>query len=375
MERGATIPADAGAMRIPAVNTRLLPIAAWPYLLSAMLMLVVFLADLVMPRGAAPAIGYCAVIVLAAGSRRIHYLIAIASISTILSWFAYWLEPVSSPEWMSVFDRAIVNAVLWLTVFLSIRRERALREITFQSRQLQQVARNLARSNAELDRFASIISHDLRSPVASVSLSLELLNTTAAQSLAPEDAQLLHEIGRGVRGIGDMIQSLRSLTRVDSISLTLTSCNCEHIVEFVLTNLKADMLRSGATVHRRPLPKIRADRNQLIELFQNLLENSLKYHGAEPPHIVITAQADLNFWTFRIFDNGIGVPPEDRERIFEIFHRAHGSAQNRPGSGMGLAICKTIVQRHGGRIWVEPAPDHGSVFAFTMPRELAPDTP
>jgi chemotaxis family two-component system sensor kinase Cph1 len=141
---------------------------------------------------------------------------------------------------------------------------------------------------------------------------------------------------------------------------------CSAVVDEVIAGLGAAIGRSGGEVTCDALPIVAADKRQLAQLFQNLIGNALKFRGQKPPRVHVAAARDDHGWCFSVRDNGIGIPPESHERIFAMFERLHGRSQY-PGTGMGLAICKKIVERHGGRIWVESEPGQGCTFCFTIP--------
>jgi light-regulated signal transduction histidine kinase (bacteriophytochrome) len=163
-----------------------------------------------------------------------------------------------------------------------------------------------------------------------------------------------------------LIDDLLIYSRVGSQGKPLTPTDSETILQQTLQILQIQIAESGAMVTSDPLPTVRADRTQLGMLWQNLLSNAVKFHGQEPPRIHIPAQRQGAEWVFSVHDNGIGLDPKQAERIFVVFQRLHTRTEY-PGTGIGLAICKKIVERHGGRIWVESAPGQGATFLFTLP--------
>ena len=170
----------------------------------------------------------------------------------------------------------------------------------------------------------------------------------------------------GATRMQTLITDLLNYSRVGTRGKPFQPVNCEAILERVLASLKLAMSESGTTVSHDPLPAVIGDELQLGQLFQNLLANAIKFHGEGPPLIHISAERNGNAWTFSIRDNGIGIAPEHTERIFLIFQRLH-SREEYPGTGIGLAVCKKIVERHGGRIWVNSQPGNGATFLFTIP--------
>ena len=173
----------------------------------------------------------------------------------------------------------------------------------------------------------------------------------------------------GANHMQRLINDLLAYSRVDSMGKDLAPTSCEAIFDRALANLKAMVEQSGAVVSRDVLPTVMADVSQMIQLFQNLIGNAIKFRGEEPPGVHVSAEKKENEWLFSVQDNGIGIDPEHSERVFMIFQRLHTEADY-PGTGIGLSICKKIVERHGGRIWVDSEPGKGSTFYFTIPMTM-----
>jgi len=170
----------------------------------------------------------------------------------------------------------------------------------------------------------------------------------------------------GAQRMQQLINDLLSYSRVTTRGKPFVPTNCEEVFKRVEMNLKIAVEENKARVEHDPLPTVTADTVQLERLFQNLIGNAVKYHGKEDPEVRVSAEKNSKVWTFSVKDNGIGIGPDDRERVFGIFQRLH-TREEYPGTGIGLAVCKKIVERHGGEIWVESELDKGSVFKFTMP--------
>jgi PAS domain S-box-containing protein len=232
---------------------------------------------------------------------------------------------------------------------------------------LVQTVAEIKHSNEELQQFAYVASHDLQEPLRMVASFTQLL---AKRYQGRLDADADEFIGFAVDGCNRMqalIQGLLAYSRAGTDGKTLRQVSGEHALQGALTNLRAAIEQSGALVSHDSLPFIRTDDTQLTQVFQNLVGNAIKYHGAEAPRVHVSAtKNDENEWIFSVRDNGLGIDPQYFDRIFIIFQRLHGRNEFQ-GTGIGLAICKKVVERLGGRIWVESQPEKGSTFYFTLP--------
>jgi len=168
----------------------------------------------------------------------------------------------------------------------------------------------------------------------------------------------------------ELINDLLLYSRMETKGREFQDCDCETVLDLALANLKLAIQESGATVHRNPLPKVKGDSSQLLQLFQNLISNAIKFRGEKAPVIHISAGQEGASWHFTVSDNGIGLDMKYADRIFVIFQRLH-TKESYPGSGIGLSLCKKIVERHGGRLWVESTTGAGSSFNFTIPVRAA----
>jgi len=231
----------------------------------------------------------------------------------------------------------------------------------------ERLLHDLERSNAELEQFGYIISHDLQEPLRMVASYTQLLEKRYKGSLDADAEEFIAYAVDGSKRMQNMIQSLLSYSRVGTRGKPFEPTECESVFKQALDNLKVTIDESGAGVTHDPLPRVIADETQLIQLFQNLLANAIKFCGEEQPRIHVSAKQDSNECLFSVGDNGIGINPEYFDRIFVIFQRLHGREEY-PGTGIGLSVCKRIVERHGGRIWVESQPGEGSTFHFTIPK-------
>jgi len=226
----------------------------------------------------------------------------------------------------------------------------------------------LRRSNAELEQFARVASHDLAEPLHTIAGFAELIERHYGDRLGEEGRLWLGRLQGGVERMRVLIDDLLSLSRAGREPVRPQLVAAGDVVATVVGLLDAAIRETSARVEARDLPVVRADRGQLVQVFQNLIANAIKFRGPDPPEVIVRAERKGDGWCFAVEDNGVGIHPADAERVFGMFQRAPG-VQQRPGTGIGLAICRRIVERHGGRIWVESEPGHGATFAFTIPAQ------
>jgi len=242
---------------------------------------------------------------------------------------------------------------------LELRVSERTKELAFANQILEQ-------SNLELKQFAYIASHDLQSPLRSISGFVQLLKMEYEDKLSEEAVDWIRRTVRSIAQMQTLIRDLLSYSRVDARSVPFTRIPFLDIVNDALTLLESSIRDSGGRVTWDQLPVIMGDRSQLVQLIQNLIGNGLTYRGDKPPHIHLSAERSGKEWVFSVCDNGIGIDPKHYGQIFEIFKRLHDQ-KDYPGTGIGLAVCRRVVIRHGGRIWVQSEPGHGSTFFFTIP--------
>ena len=238
-----------------------------------------------------------------------------------------------------------------------------------QAASLRQASLELQRSNAELEQFAYVASHDLQEPLRMVSSYLQLLERRYREKLDQDASEFIGFAVDGAARMQTLIQDLLAYSRVGTRGAAFEPADCEAFLDQALKNLEVAIAESGAEVKREPLPELAVDASQLTQLLQNLLGNAIKFRGESPPRIQVAAERRDADWLFSVQDNGIGIDPRHAERIFQVFQRLHGIGQY-PGTGIGLAVCKKIVERHQGSIWVESEPGAGSTFFFTIPLHL-----
>jgi PAS domain S-box-containing protein len=231
---------------------------------------------------------------------------------------------------------------------------------------LEERTQELLRSNAELEQFAYVASHDLQEPLRAIVSYLQLIERRYKGNLDERADRYIGHAVDGARRMQVLINELLTYSRVGRRGGAFVPVDCEVIFEQAVANLRSAIADSEAQVTRGPLPTVDGDPTQLLQLFQNLIGNAIKFRAEAPPHVEITAERNAGEWQFAVRDNGIGIAPDYHDRVFVIFQRLHGRDEY-PGTGIGLAICKKIVERHGGRIWIESEPGAGTTFRFTIP--------
>ncbi|MGE5621211.1 MAG: sensor histidine kinase [archaeon] len=241
-----------------------------------------------------------------------------------------------------------------------------LRDIKQKELELLKTVEELERSNKELEQFAYIASHDLQEPVRMVGNYTQLLERRYKDKLDPQALEFIHFAADGAHRMRMLITGLLEYSRITSHTRNYSPVDCSKVLESVIKNLDMSIRETGARIVSDPLPIIMGDEVQLIQLFQNLISNAIKFRRqAEIPEIRLSAVQRSGEWLFSVKDNGIGIDPQQGERIFQIFQRLHDRDEY-PGTGIGLAVCKRIVERHKGKIWIESGLSEGTTFYFTF---------
>ena len=220
------------------------------------------------------------------------------------------------------------------------------------------------RKVAELEMFAYVASHDLQEPLRMITSYTQLLARRYAGRLDADADDFIGFVVDGTKRMQALIRDLLEYSQVGSAELNLRAVDCEQVLQEVLANLRKLVVESSATVTHDPLPTVLADPSQLARLLQNLLTNAVKFHGDRSPVVHVGAEAIAGRWRVSVSDKGIGIDTAFTESVFDAFHRLN--PREFPGTGVGLAICRRIVERHGGRIWVESTLGEGSTFFFTL---------
>ncbi|MDH3717876.1 MAG: ATP-binding protein [Planctomycetota bacterium] len=232
--------------------------------------------------------------------------------------------------------------------------------------QLKEYAEQLERSNIDLQRFAYVASHDLQEPLRSVGGFCSLLQRRYGQQLDETANEWIARAVEGAERMSKLIRDLLEYSRIDTEVRPFESVSLAEVVEETVGALRGLVQQSQATIHCDELPVVQANRLQMRQVFQNLIGNAIKFRGDDAPHVNVSACKNETEWTISVSDNGIGVDSESGEAIFDVFKRLHPH-DDYPGTGVGLAICRRVVERHGGRIWVDTGPARGSTFHFTLP--------
>lgn len=233
---------------------------------------------------------------------------------------------------------------------------------------IRSLAENLARSNESLQQFAYTASHDLQEPLRMVSSFIQLLEKNYKKHLDAKAMDYIRVAVDGVSRMKELINSLLDYSRVEYSLSIKKAVDCSALIEKTQADLKIALAESKAELTVDWLPTVVGDEVQIRQLMQNLISNAIKFRGAMPPRIHVTSEELTTEWVFSVRDNGIGIEPQAKDRVFAIFQKLH-SREEYPGTGLGLAICKKIVERHGGRIWFESKVGEGTTFRFTLPKK------
>jgi signal transduction histidine kinase len=253
-------------------------------------------------------------------------------------------------------ELADLSAALNQTVTeLKARREEVLRSVE-----------DLTRSNQELEQFAYVASHDLQEPLRVITGYVQLIERRYKGRLDPGADKFISFITTAVARLQQLINDLLAFSRIGTRGKPMGQVDMNAVVADAMRNLQQAIVESGATIRVQPLPLVAGDGSQLVQLLQNLLSNAIKFRSGAPPLVEIAAERQGPMWVFAVRDNGIGIEPQYQQQIFVIFQRLHGRDEY-PGTGIGLAICRKIVEGHGGQIWVQSAPGAGATFHFTLP--------
>ena len=297
----------------------------------------------------------------------------LSSESPFMSYMHRWILPNKSVRWERWNCRAIYNNHSELIEYQAVGQditERKIAELELEktNEYLEEIAANLKRSNEDLRQFAYAASHDLQEPIRMISSYLQLIERRYKKKLDAEAIEFIDYAVSGAKRMQALINDLLAYSRVNTQQKPMANTDLNDILEIVLHTLKAKIKETSAYIQVADLPQVEVDTPQFIRLFQNLIENALKFKQVDrSPVVQIFANDKETHWEFGVRDNGIGIDPEFSHKIFVIFQRLH-TRDEYPGTGIGLAVCKKIVERHSGTIWIDSKEGEGTTFFFTLPK-------
>jgi light-regulated signal transduction histidine kinase (bacteriophytochrome) len=263
-----------------------------------------------------------------------------------------------------------ISGVLQLLHRTNAKLVAARAQLVLANQELSQRSEALSRSNEELQRFAYGVSHDLQAPLRNIGTMATLLVRRNNDTMDSDSKQYAHVIVSGVKRMESMIKGLLDYAGASSDMQDRAACNSHTVLQQVIQNLHYMIDAENAVITFDELPAVQANGDRLAQVFSNLITNAIKYRGSRQPEILITAVENAKEWIFQVKDNGIGIDMKHADEIFGLFKRLH-SGEEYEGSGIGLATCKAVVERNGGRIWMDSKPDTGSTFSFTIPKIAA----
>jgi light-regulated signal transduction histidine kinase (bacteriophytochrome) len=317
----------------------------------------IFLLDLFTPLGVAVGALYvCAILLTIRETKKV--ILCFAALASLVAVIKFLLFLTAETSWMVYVNRLISLIVIWATAFLAIR-YRALDE------KEKREAVLIEQKNKELEQFVYIASHDLKEPLRTVESIAGLLEKEYAEKFDETGKRYIHYISASVVRMRNLIKDLLDYGLIGQNAL-FTDIDCDTLISEILQDLAVSISKTNADVKYETLPHIKGMEGEIRMLFQNLISNSIKFkRSGVKPEISISAVKENGMWKFAIKDNGIGIDEKFKDQVFVLFQRLHEKNQYE-GTGIGLAHCKKIVQLHGGTIWIEPQPDHGSIFYFTI---------
>lgn len=248
------------------------------------------------------------------------------------------------------------------------------RRVSERTAELARAIEALTESNVELQQFAYAASHDLQTPLRGIAGCAQILEQQYAEAVDEGGREIIRRMVQSTVHLQALIRDLLAYSRIENRERPFEPVDLNAVFDEALSLLQTSVVEAGARITHEPLPTVQGDRTQLVQLFSNLIGNAVKYHGEAPPTVQVSATPDVGGdWRVSVRDNGIGIAPEHQEKVFEVFTRLHNQTAY-PGTGIGLAICRRVVHRHNGRIWVESTPGEGSTFHFTigMPTDGTP---
>lgn len=322
-----------------------------------MVLTAIFLLDLIIPLGVAVGALYvCAILLVIRERKKVILIFAVVASLIAITKFLIFLTAQTS--WMVYVNRFISLIVIWATAFLAMR-YRALDE------KEKREAVLIEQKNKELEQFVYIASHDLKEPLRTVESVAGLLEEEYHEKFDETGKRYIHYISASVVRMRNLIKDLLDYGLIGQ-NAVFTTIDCNILIQEILEDLAVSISKTNAEVKHETLPAIKGMEGEMRMLFQNLISNSIKFRrSGVNPEISISAVKENGKWKFAVKDNGIGIDEKFTDQVFVLFQRLHERNQYE-GTGIGLAHCKKIVQLHGGTIWIEPQPEHGSIFYFTI---------
>lgn len=328
----------------------------------------IFYVDILLPLGVAAGVPYVGVILISLFTPRKKLTLYMTILCTCLIILGHFDSPSGGVHWIALVNRLLALFATWITAWVGNGRRRALDKVSTQKETLENLNKKLAAKISELDEFTYVASHDLQEPVRKLTSFSALLKKDLGKELPENVAKDIYYIEDAAVRMQTLIKDLLDLSRsgrTDMIRITIPVAECVDSAVYALDDLIT--LSNAKIVCENTLPNVLGDKTMLTQLYQNLIGNAIKFSEGGNPIIHITSERleQRPGFVLGVKDNGIGIKPEYTEQIFSPFKRLHGRGEF-PGSGIGLSICKKVVERHGGHIWVDSAPGKGSHFKFTL---------
>lgn len=341
----------------------------------------VFAFDSWVELGVAGGVPYVVVVCLSYLAARRSWIFVTAVCCCLLTLLGYLLSPPGGEEWKVLYNRGLALLAITVTAVFADMAKRAAQRLTDNERNLERLVdqrtgelkltnAELEASNEELKNFAYIASHDLQTPLRSIHGFAEILREDAAEQLDNSASENIDRIIAASERMKTLISDLLSYSHLEGDSSRYSTVSLNEVFDEVLALLSAEIIDSGAEITRDNLPELFCDRGQMIQLLQNLIGNGIKYCDRPIPQVHVSAHYENNNWVVSVQDNGIGIEPEYHGRVFDIFRRLHDS-KSYPGTGIGLAVCRRVVEHHQGRIWIDSEAKCGTRVLFSLPQPVA----
>lgn len=341
---------------------------------SISMALLVLMNDLRLPLGIAAGSAYFMVILISLWVSKLRYIYVYAGVCSVFIYIGYKFSPPGGLMDMVITNRFLSLFAVWATAYLGFyfkRNEMALQkahtDLNIRMDEVLLYKQKLEQSNQDLTDFAYIASHDLKEPMRVIAGYCHLLKEKYMNALDAESDEYFKSMENTVIRMQALIEDLLKFSQVTTLADGASLVNLNSVCELTVKNLRILIAEKEGVVLWSDLPTVKGNETLMIQLMQNLIVNALKYCAKDSPRITISSLNDNGRWVIAIKDNGIGIDAQNHEKIFHMFQRLHLFSEI-PGTGAGLAICRRIVQYHGGKIWVESKKGEGSIFYFTIPQ-------